>query len=270
MIITQVSYKIVHKYKMVLLYVLGLLVIITLQTYHYVWYFKQPLDLSLFWSFVDWNLWFLMVASLFYIKVDNQNIVGSINKVSIILGVALLYPIIHILLSKSVYLLFFESKLSFMDDIQRQLSKRGFQNIFISVGLYFLFRFVWEYMGRPSHALQENEPRPVKDQLSFQDGKTTYHLKTQELKWIQSAKNYVVIELVSGQQIVVRKTIASVFTLLKDYDFIRISRSTIINKTAVYAIDKKSKYRHVVITKSGENFPIGKTYVKEVLSNMTF
>lgn len=221
------------------------------------------------WSFVDWNLWFLMVASLFYFKVDNQNIEGSLNKVPLILGVALLYPIIHILLSKSVYLLFFESKLPFMDDILRQLSKRGFQNIFISIGLYFLFHYVQELMGSPSHALQENESRLVKDQLSFQDGKTTYHLKTQELKWIQSAKNYVVIELVSGQQIVVRKTIASVFALLKDYDFIRISRSTIINKTTVHAIDKKSKYRHVVITKSGKNFPIGKTYVKEVLSSIT-
>lgn len=211
----------------------------------------------------------MMFSLLFYFIKHNRKFGDwAEQKVYLVIGVCVFFPILHTLLSKLSFLIIFESKLPFFEDIIHQFSKKWFQNFLVSVGFYFLFDSVKSYFWNDVMPLKKEglkEDQNTNDKVIVKDGKSKYQLFPSEIYFIESAKNYIVITTISNEQIVVRKSITSIYDVMKEYGFIRINRSLIINKKFVHSIKKRTKYSYSITTKSDKTHPIGKTYLKEVL-----
>ncbi|MCL6273364.1 LytTR family transcriptional regulator DNA-binding domain-containing protein [Muricauda sp. 2012CJ35-5] len=243
----------------------ALLIAVLLQLSHYVFYYGQNVGRSFVWSLVDWSIWFLIFTLIFQIKNNHQGFISKIPRGLELTICCFSVPILHVLISNLSFLVIFEPSRPFIDDVLHQLSKKWFQNLYITIGLYFLFDYVYGTF------LKSNTKTPTearKKKLVVKDGKSKYQLNPAEIEWVESAKNYLTISMINGEQIVVRNTLQSVFDSLKEYDFIRVSRSTIINISVIYAVKKRSKYSYSVQTKSNKTFPIGKTFVKSTLSQI--
>lgn len=156
-----------------------------------------------------------------------------------------------------------------MEDVIHQFSKKWFQNIFISFGLYFLFDSLKNYFWKEE---KPNKQETIKkeqngsNKVIVKDGKSKYQLFPSEINYIESAKNYIVIITISNEQIVVRKSITGIYDIIQEFGFIRINRSLIVNKKFVHAIKKRTKYSYSITTKSNTSYPIGRTYLKDVIS----
>ena len=173
------------------------------------------------------------------------------------------YPLLHVLFSNFVFLLIFDPSRTFFEDILHHFSKKWYQNIFIVLGLYQMFN----YYSLRFLRMDSSQKASVKP-LVIKDGTSSYQVFPAEIEWIESAKNYVVISMLSGEQLIIRKTISAIFEVLKDHNFIQVSRSAIINKQLVHTIRKRTKYSYSIATKSAKIFPIGKTFLKNVRSSI--
>lgn len=173
------------------------------------------------------------------------------------------YPMIHVLFSNLVFLLIFDPSRTFFEDLLHHFSKKWYQNIFIVLGLYQMFNY---YSLRFLNL--GNRQKALVKPLVIRDGTSSYQVFPAEIEWIESAKNYVVISMLSGEQLIIRKTISAIYEVLKDHNFIQVSRSAIINKQLVHTIRKRTKYSYSIATKSAKIFPIGKTFLKNVRSSI--
>ncbi len=212
-----------------------------------------------------------MFLALFYCKLYFVNFSSwTKRKRAVLIAVGLFFPILHVLFSKLVFLLIFEPSRSFGADILRQFSKKWFQNIFIGLGLFFLFDYAKAYFLRTYRPIGRTglQTKGGPDQLWVKEGRSKYQLFPNEIVWVESAKNYVVLCTQAGEQRVIRKTITSMNDVLEPYNFVRVSRSALVNKDYVQVIKKRTKYSFSVITRSGKAFPIGRTYLKNVLSRI--
>lgn len=250
-------------------YLLALAATVLLQTSHYTFYFGQDLGRSMIWSLVDWTLWFLMFSCLFYFVIPSSKFdKWTHQKLPLLLGICLVFPLVHILLSNLSFLVIYEPSRPFWEDILHQFSKKWFQNLFISFGLYHLFDWVTKSFSKKTKTIHNTnlEQSQNETKIILRDGKSTFQLFPSEIHCIASAKNYIVITTHSKEQIVVRKSISAIYDLVKYDGFIRINRSLILHVTEIHSIQKRTKYSYSVTTKSQKSYPIGRTYIKEVHS----
>lgn len=82
----------------------------------------------------------------------------------------------------------------------------------------------------------------------------------QDIKYIESLRNYVSIYLSDGREIKTMNTISNIEEKLPETHFIRVHRSYII------AIDKIESYTTGSLNISDKNIPIGRNYKEQVLN----
>ncbi len=254
-------------YKIGILHFLGFLFIVCLQTTHFFFYMKFSIEYALLWALLDWSIWFLLFLTVFYNKkIGNTFKKLAIRRIHLVIGITILFPFLHTFIAFLIYSTFSEIEGGYFENLIGFIAKRWFQNIFISAVLTIVFDFV----KRTLQSKSEKKAGPLHDsaQIIFKDGSDVYQLSPEEIKWISSAKNYVVIET-TEKQLLIRMTLNAIFEKIKIYGFIKISRSMIVNKNLIQMIKKKSQYSQLLVTKTGHNFPIGRTYLKSVIEFMT-
>lgn len=254
-------------YKIGILHFLGFLLIVCLQTTHFFFYMKFSIEYALLWAMLDWSVWFLLFLTVFYNKnIDNTFKKLTVRRIHLVIGITILFPFLHTFLVFFIYSTFSEIEGGYFENLTGFIAKRWFQNMFISAILAMVFDFV----KRTLQSRLEKKTGPLHDsaQIIFKDGSDVYQLSPEDIKWISSAKNYVIIET-TEKQVLIRMTLNAVFEKIKIYGFIKISRSMIVKKNLIQMIKKKSQYRQLLVTKTGHSFPIGRTYLKSVIEFMT-
>lgn len=116
------------------------------------------------------------------------------------------------------------------------------------------------------HELQlaETEQAPQKDAFVYL--KVDKHMEKvmiQEIRYVESWKDYVKIFLVTGKYLLAKKSITSMESLLPEQRFIRVHRSYIA------PLDKITGYNNVRVLIGEVEIPIGRFYKQRVLDMIT-
>lgn len=92
--------------------------------------------------------------------------------------------------------------------------------------------------------------RPAISRLSIKDQGRVYFIQLDEVQWIESAGNYVVIHLEESNHIM-RETMTHLERQLPEGDFIRISRSAIVRLDVITELGTNAKGEHQIVLSSG-------------------
>jgi hypothetical protein len=246
--------------------VLGFLFIIVFQTAYFFFYSKFSFKASFLWALLDWSIWFLLFLPVFYHeKIGRIHKKFILGKTLLVLVISITFPLLHAAIGLFIYAIFIELDGPYFESLVDLVSRRWFLNMLISAVLTLVFAYVRKTLQSNPLVKNSLEDNP---QIIFKDGIELYQLAPEEIQWISTAKNYVIIET-TGKQILIRMTLNAAFDKINEYGFIKISRSMIVNKNLIKMITKKSQYSQMVEMKSGQNFPIGRTYLKSVMQLMT-
>ena len=113
-------------------------------------------------------------------------------------------------------------------------------------------------MGDPTPPASPTDPvapRPELSRLMARSGERVVFLPVQEIDWIESAGNYVVVQAGSERHII-RQTMASLERELPSARFVRLSRSLIVNVAAITALEAVGSGEYEAILKSKRRAPV--------------
>jgi two-component system LytT family response regulator len=108
--------------------------------------------------------------------------------------------------------------------------------------------------------LQEMKARPESGaRLLIKSDKKMVLVPFEEIDWVESADNYVVVHA-GKENHIQRETLSSMESRLPADRFVRISRSTIVNATRIKELQPLFHGEYAVILKSGARLTLTRTY----------
>ncbi|CAN5521301.1 LytTR family DNA-binding domain-containing protein [soil metagenome] len=105
-------------------------------------------------------------------------------------------------------------------------------------------------------------PVPRAPRLIVREGERTIFVDTKTIDWIEAAGNYSVVHLGTSKHIL-RETLGVLESRLSSREFLRVSRSAIINLHKVRELQSVSINSHVVILDSGVKIPLTRS-IREI------
>lgn len=103
--------------------------------------------------------------------------------------------------------------------------------------------------------LLRKQSAPHLTRLAVKSGDKVIFVKATDIECIESAGNYVVVHA-GGEQHVLRETLTDLESQLNPLQFLRISRSAIVNLNFVRELQPLFKGDHAVILQSGKSVPM--------------
>lgn len=107
---------------------------------------------------------------------------------------------------------------------------------------------------------------PAIKRFIVKDARRWRVVPTQEVDWIESAGNYIILHCGRDRHIV-RSTMLSVEDRVRTQGFVRISRSTLVNLDRVQSIESQGRGRYEVILRDQTRLP-GTVGVREILASL--
>ncbi|MBS0659302.1 MAG: response regulator transcription factor [Verrucomicrobia bacterium] len=100
-------------------------------------------------------------------------------------------------------------------------------------------------------------PRPAAPvpRLAVRVGGRETYVPATAIEWVEAASNYVVLHTAAETHIV-RETLAGVEATLPAEQFMRVSRSAIVNLSAVTGIEAVGPEEHVAVLRKGDRIPL--------------
>ncbi len=231
------------------------LLISTMQTVHFYYYFEQSLWDSVRWSFRDWFVWFaifIIVYQLIGRRIEFEK--PTVRTGLTIALIAIISGLLQVLIITSMDFLQGTATRPFWEDFWRFYNKRWFQYLFV-------FMVFWLLM---SLTLSKRVKARTNDTtIRVDDGKQTHWLKPSDILSVEAAGNYVCIHH-DSTQIIVRGTIKEFQGRLDDDAFLRVSRSNLVNLSAVIACRRAGRNRLELELNNGATISIGPTYKQAV------
>jgi DNA-binding LytR/AlgR family response regulator len=83
-----------------------------------------------------------------------------------------------------------------------------------------------------------------------------------EIAWIESWKDYVMVHLADGKHFMVKQTISAMENLLSEHKFLRVHRSYMVS------LDKVSGYNGLAVKLNNHEIPIGRLYKQAVMERL--
>jgi two-component system LytT family response regulator len=108
--------------------------------------------------------------------------------------------------------------------------------------------------GDPLAAALEKRPAPL-SRLLVKDGERYLVVRSEDIRWVESAANYVVIHTTEGNK-VLRRTLGALERELDASKFFRSSRSTLVRLDEVKEIRQAEAGDHVIILRDGTRVPL--------------
>lgn len=227
-----------------------------LELIKYVFYFGKAVPLSFYWILVDWSIWLVLFKSM--TLVDGKLKRRKVQTLTRGVLFALVIPLIQILIASIVFSILNGESFQTASDIGKTISKRYMQYALISGLGYSLFFSI----------KSDSRQKKLKSNLiCFQDGSQKYFLKPHEIISVSSAKNYVVLNT-DSKQLLIRSTLTQINEQLKDSGFIRVSRSTLVNKQYLKELMKLNEKAYQITLSSGKCYRVGPTYLSSVLARI--
>ncbi|MBI5687717.1 MAG: response regulator transcription factor [Verrucomicrobia bacterium] len=104
--------------------------------------------------------------------------------------------------------------------------------------------------------LGDRKPAPAfLQRLTVKENERVVLVKVSQIEWIESAGNYVVLH-VGKQNHILRETLAALEAQLDPKQFLRISRSTLVNLDQVRELQPLFKGEYVVVLQDGKQLPM--------------
>ena len=102
------------------------------------------------------------------------------------------------------------------------------------------------------------EPKPA-DRLAVKTGGRVLFVKTTDIEWIEAADNYVTLHL-GPESHMLRETMTALEARLAPAQFMRISRSTIVNVERIKELQPMFHGDYVVILRNGTRLSLSRGY----------
>jgi len=117
--------------------------------------------------------------------------------------------------------------------------------------------------------LEERKPAAAYlSRLAVKEKERVLFVKTTQIEWIESAGNYVLLH-VGKQTHIVRETLTALETQLDPKQFLRISRSTLVNLDCVRELQPMFKGEYVVVLHDGRQLAMTRG-IREVEARLKF
>jgi two-component system LytT family response regulator len=109
-------------------------------------------------------------------------------------------------------------------------------------------------------------PRDYQTRIPIRDGEKVIFVKAGAVAYVESAGNYVVLH-VGKENLVLRETLTALETKLDPKQFIRISRSALVNVEHIRALQPLFKGEHAVLLQDGKQLTMTRGFreVQELL-----
>jgi len=108
--------------------------------------------------------------------------------------------------------------------------------------------------SRPGDALADEAPRPI-SRLMCKAGERVTFIRVEDIHWIESAGNYVVVHTATDRHIV-RETMASLEQGLPGRQFVRLNRSLIVNLETVVELQAQGQGDYMAILRGGKKVSV--------------
>lgn len=126
---------------------------------------------------------------------------------------------------------------------------------------FLLFKQLRNHKSELANLKAENE-KNKKEVVTIRANRTNYSIELSKVMYVESLSDYVKIHLMDSEPIMTKETISS-FEQQLPSNFIRIHRSFIINRDFLLEFNSL-----IVILNTGLELPIGRTYKKDVMSQI--
>ncbi len=130
-----------------------------------------------------------------------------------------------------------------------------------------LLRLIAELSGRPGLSLEEAlggfEAVPSAGRLAIRDGDRTVRLDPGEIRWIDAAGDYLCIHA-GGETLVLRATMREMEQRLDPRRFLRIHRSTIVNRDCVRELRPHVNGEYFLTLEGGQTLKLSRSYKDKV------
>jgi len=125
-------------------------------------------------------------------------------------------------------------------------------------------------VGRKLLALLESRPAETQylARIAVRDRERVRFVKTADVDWFEASGNYVILH-VGRENHVVRETLSSLESQLSPKEFLRLSRSVIVNLDRVQQVEPAFNDEHVVILNTGAKLPMTRG-VRELQEKLKF
>ncbi len=112
-------------------------------------------------------------------------------------------------------------------------------------------------------ALADDSTSPYQRRLAIRDGRKTSCVNVDDIEWIDAARDYMCIHA-NGKTHVLRGTMKSLEETLDPREFVRIHRSTIVNRRRVVELKPHRNGEFFVILDSDREFKLSRKYKDNV------
>lgn len=112
-------------------------------------------------------------------------------------------------------------------------------------------------------ALTDDSVSPYQRRLAIRDGRKTACVNVDDIEWIDAARDYMCIHA-NGKTHVLRGTMKSLEETLDPREFVRIHRSTIINRRRVVELKPHRNGEFFVVLDSDREFKLSRKYKDNV------
>lgn len=104
--------------------------------------------------------------------------------------------------------------------------------------------------------------------IAVRDRDRVRFVKTSDVDWLEASGNYVIVH--SGREKhVLRETLTALESQLSPKDFLRLSRSAIVNLSRVHQVEPAFNDEHVVVLADGTRLPLTRS-VRELQDRLKF
>lgn len=124
------------------------------------------------------------------------------------------------------------------------------------------FTDLLEQLERDARVMQNGGTRAITNRLLVRVDDRVVMIKTDEIKWIEAAGNYVRIHC-DRSQYIVRESLTRLESVLDRERFARIHRSTIINLDRVKELQPWMSGEMLVIMEDGKQLKLSRTYRRQ-------
>ncbi len=229
------------------------------QTLHFYFYYEQSLWNSVRWSTRDWFVWFIIFAGVYKLCLAHKTLLHfNAFSILVVTAMALGSGLLQTLLVTSLDFMAGTASRPFWQDLSRYYSKRWLQHLFI----FSVFWLLMLNQLRFRNKTEETPPQPAlkdADKIQINDGKHTHWLEPEDIYHVEAAGNYICFHT-KGGQLIERGTLKQVSLKLDTRQFVRVSRSNIINLQKVASCHKVSRTKIELNLIDGSVVAIGSTY----------
>jgi len=236
------------------------------QTLHFYLYYEQSLSNSIYWSFRDWLVWFALFAVLFCLVSKHKFLLSfSVKSLFLVAAIAIASGLLQILIINSISFFAGTSTRPFWVDFNRLYAKRWLQYLFTFLVFWLALKsyFTKDSTAENSTSNETNKPSKIK----VNDGRHNHWLRVVDIISVEAARNYICFHTEQGQ-IIARGTLKSVESQLSDPAFLRVSRSHLVNTTAIERCTRVSRSKVHLELADGTAVSIGPSYWRRVKESL--